>query len=332
LIRPPLLVLVLLTSCLDSGDPGEAATLRLPLDAFCEVTVRGVGTIDVEEDYLPHVVNCENGGAGYEALRAQAVAARSYMFYKLESSGSIGDGTSDQVYSCGREPRAEIYEAVRSTSGQVLMYRGIAICAFYVAGAIPSTASCVPLASDRDPTNTERYVTYNWGRSGDDITQSRLGWVNPGNLYNRGCNSQNGADCLSDQGWTYDDILRFYYGDDIRLETTVGSCVLPVEPDGDGDADGDVDGDADSDGDIDADGDGDGDSDGDADGDIIIDDGDLDETEFPPPDADEPSDGGPDGSLPPLWRAPPMSGGCQAAGRPSSSSWGWLIIGRDRAL
>ena len=30
----------------------------------------GVGAVDVEGDYLPHVVACENGGADYEAIFA----------------------------------------------------------------------------------------------------------------------------------------------------------------------------------------------------------------------------------------------------------------------
>jgi hypothetical protein len=243
-------------------EPDDLGVWRLPLDAFCEVPVQGVGTLDVEEDYLPHVVQCENGGASFEALRVQAVAARSYMYYKLETSGSVRDGTSDQVYSCGRSPSAEHYEAVRSTSGQVLMYAGVVVCAFYVAGAIPSTADCYPASGDSDPTGTEHYVTYNEGLSGDDIEQTSLGWVDPSNTRNRGCNSQNGSDCLSDHGWSYDDILRFYYGADVVLETAVGPCVEPPPgPDGDVDADTDTDADADADTDTDADVDGDADAD-----------------------------------------------------------------------
>lgn len=204
-------------------------THRAAVTAYCTATVNGVGQVDVETDYLPHVVQCENGAASLEALKAQAVAARSYLYYKLDSAGSINDGTSDQVYSCGASPGPQHYQAVNETAGVVLTYSGVTICAFYVAGAIPSAASCVATASDADPTNTEHYVTYNQGLSGNNIEQTTLGWVNPGNLYNRGCKSQNGADCLSDGGWGYQDILRFYYGADIGIETAEGSCVTPTE-------------------------------------------------------------------------------------------------------
>ncbi len=214
-------------------DPVEAPVgeRALPLAAICAVDVEGVGRLDVEEDYIPHVVQCENGAADFQALKAQAVAARSYMYYRMQTGGSIGDGQHDQVYSCGREPTAEQRRAARETAGQVVSYRDTVVAAFYVAGAIPGAPDCVATPQDRDPTNTERYVTYNQGRSGDDLIQTPLGWVNPGNLRNRGCKSQNGANCLSRQGWDYTDILRFYYGADITLEQSVGACVPLVEPD-----------------------------------------------------------------------------------------------------
>ncbi len=198
------------------------------ITAYCTATVVGTGVVDVETDYLPRVVACENGAADFEALKAQAVSARSYLYYKIETSGQIGDGTHDQVYSCGRPPQAQHFRAVEETSGQVLRYNNLTVCAFYVAGAIPSTANCVPAASDPDATNTERYVTYNWGKSGTGITQTTLGWVNAGNYRNRGCKSQNGANCLSKAGRNYRDIINFYYGMDIGLITAEGPCVVPT--------------------------------------------------------------------------------------------------------
>ena len=198
---------------------------RSALSAYCTVNVIGKGTKAIETDYLPRVVRCENGGAPLEALKAQAVAARSYLYYKLNSSGSIADGTSDQVYTCGTQPSAVHYQAVTETAGQVLRYQGTQVAAFYVAAAVPSTANCVAKASDNDYSNTEHFVTYNWGKSGTGIKQTTLGWVNSGNHANRGCKSQNGASCLAKKGWGYKDILKFYYGMDIELVTATGSCV-----------------------------------------------------------------------------------------------------------
>lgn len=226
------LVVGAMGSCVDDeGDRGAYRRVGQPLDAFCTADVETVGLRDVETDYLPKVVACENGGADFAALQAQAISARSYLYYKMETSGSIAPDTSDQAYLCGREPSEEHYEAVRSTSGMVLMYDNDVVAAFYVAGAIPSDrVSCVYADGDRDPTGTEHYVTYNEGSSGDGLEQTTLGWVNPANTRNRGCKSQNGAHCLAEAGWAYPDILRFYYGEDIEIVQAEGACVEPTDP------------------------------------------------------------------------------------------------------
>jgi hypothetical protein len=204
-------------------------TVGQGLDAFCTARVvypsQGREVLAAaEDDYLPRVVACENGAADFQALKAQAVAARSYLYYRMQRTNSIEDGQQDQVYTCGRPPAARHYQAVAETAGEVLLNaQGNVIAAFYVAGAITTNPGCVPTAGDRDPTNTERYVTYNWGKSGSAVTPSTLG--HPASPLNRGCQSQNGAHCLSTQGWDYRDILRFYYGMDIRLEVAQGECV-----------------------------------------------------------------------------------------------------------
>lgn len=227
-------ILQLLIACRsDHSDQVKLSKQILPLTAFCDVNIIEVGQREIETDYLPHVVACENGAASFEALKAQAVAARSYLYYKLENYGEIADGQSDQVYSCSRPPQTQHFEAVNETSGQVLLYQGVQVAAFYVAGAIPSRSDCIATEQDSDPHNTEQYVTYNEGLSGDALQQTSLGWVNPNNFANRGCQSQNGADCLSDQGWGYEDILRFYYGADIEIQRAEGLCISmpPTNPD-----------------------------------------------------------------------------------------------------
>jgi len=218
--------------------PTPLVTREQPLAAYCTANVTGTGVVDVEVNdacrsrgdcYLANVVYCENGSADFQALKAQAVAARSYLYYR---NGSIGDGQTDQVYSCAGAPRDEHYRAVEETAGEVLTYNGVKVAAFYVAGAKPSTADCVPTTADitnTDWSNTEHFVTYNWGLSGADLEQTTLGWVSAGNYANRGCKSQNGANCLSLAGWDYRDILKFYYGMDIVHERAEGSCVTPVQ-------------------------------------------------------------------------------------------------------
>lgn len=213
--------------------PRAVAQVPAPLaGAHCEIQVEGIGLLDLEDDYLPHVIQCENGGADLEALKAQAVAARSVAYYAIETDGSICDSQGCQVYSCGNAPSAMAYQAVEETSGQYLMYNDTLTYGFYVAGdSDTAPPACVGVSG-----STEGWVTYNEGQTGTNVEQTALGFIHgPGDAgygQNRGCMSQWGARCLeNDNGYDVDDILRFYYGDDIEVIQAQGACVLPLPGD-----------------------------------------------------------------------------------------------------
>jgi len=188
---------------------------------------------------VPNVVQAENGAAGFEALKAQAVAARTFLYHRMNVAGAIFDGTQDQVYSDGKAPLPIHQQAAAATEREILRFAASGdplaptdrtIAAFYVAGARPdsSTGSAsfgvAEVPPDADPTQTEPFVTYNQGRFGNDIDLTPLGFIPTppaepiDNPHNRGAMSQNGSDFLSDNGWNYVEILGFYYGADIRLE------------------------------------------------------------------------------------------------------------------
>ena len=88
------------------------------------------------DEYLSSVVPCEiSSGWNTEALRAQAVAARSYAYYHIMNG-------SDPLYDLDSTNRSQVYRgagvetertnrAVRDTSGQVLAYNGKPILAFF---------------------------------------------------------------------------------------------------------------------------------------------------------------------------------------------------------
>jgi hypothetical protein len=235
-LRRGLLAIAVLafTSCAEPGTEapvGKTAEVRLAVEAplpeaYCTVVVSGIGEVDTENDYLPHVITCENGGANLQALKAQAIAARSVVYYNMASQGSICDGQGCQVYSCGAEPSDIHYQAVAETSGMYLTYDGMLTYGFYVAGD-PDAAppGCVGSTGA-----TEHYVTYNEGKSGGDVEQTSLGYIGPpGFGQNRGCMGQWGARCLeNDNGYDYDAILRFYYGADIGIVQAPGSCVVSM--------------------------------------------------------------------------------------------------------
>lgn len=203
--------------------------------AYDTATVRilnsttNVQQIPIETDYIPNVVQAENGAASAEALKAQAVTARSFLYYKLNTAGSIGDGQNDQVYTNGSPPSAAHLAAAASTEREILRFgsgtNDVTIAAFFVAGTRPSVAGTAPYGvaetGDSPSSTTEQYVTYNRGLAGNNIDQTSLGTqTSPPSSFplNRGAMSQNGSDFLSDNGWNYVDILRFYYGQDIHLE------------------------------------------------------------------------------------------------------------------
>jgi hypothetical protein len=235
-IRPRTLLLVTTLAvaaplgCVEDTSIGR---LELPIAALCTVPVRTGGTtkqIATESDYVPHVVACEHGNATEPAtLEAQAVAARSYAYYKVNiENKTLDDSQGDQVYSCaGRNledlsatQQARIKAAVTKTKGQILTHNGLIIAAFYVAGSNTQNASCKPSASEKS--GTEKHVTYNEGKSGSAVTPSPLG--SSSSPRNRGCMSQLGALCLGKKGYSYQQIIRFYYGSDIVIDGTTGSC------------------------------------------------------------------------------------------------------------
>jgi hypothetical protein len=225
--------------------PGATPHVAAPLPAaHCEVMVEGQGLIDLEAEYLPRVVRCENGGANLQALKAQAIAARSVAYYAMETRGSICDSQGCQVFGCDGDPEPIHYQAVQETSGQYLAYSGTLTYGFYVAGdSRVSAPGCMGVDANAA---TEPFVTYNEGLVGTAVEQSTLGFVfdpaDRGYGQNRGCMSQWSARCLENElGRDADAILRFFYGADIEVVTAVGPCVdAPETSSGSGSESGEV--------------------------------------------------------------------------------------------
>lgn len=315
--------------------PGGPAQIPAPVEATCEVSVDGVGVLDMETEYLPNVVFCENGLADLEALKVQAIAARSAAYHTIATHGSICNSQDCQVYSCDYgEPSAIHYQAVEETSGMILAYDDLLTYGFYVAGdPDPNSATCVGAPGSAD---TEHYVTYNDGLESTAVEQTSLGFIfpvgDPGYGTNRGCMAQVGSQCLEEElGYDYVDILRFYYGSDIEIVTTQGACVLDPDPTG-GDSSGGDDGPADTGADTGGDESGDLDDTGDDGGDDTGDDAGAGDDDAVGDDDDaEGTDGMGQTSVDPA--LPPTAGfdegdedtGCACrADRPTNASWLWL--------
>ena len=136
----------------------------IPGDLDSSVTLRVLKGDAVEEmtlgEYLVGVVRAEMPASFEpEALKAQAVAARTYTIYKIQTGGNHGDtadictdSTCCQAY-LGEESarrnwgdRAETYEekirsAVRETDGETILYGGEPILAVFHASSAGMTRS-----------------------------------------------------------------------------------------------------------------------------------------------------------------------------------------------
>ncbi len=215
----------------DYGISPEYSVTRLALSGICSINVKNestgeIKTVDMETDYVPNVTHCENGGAPFEALRSQAVLARSVAYYKLRNNvnASIRDSTNDQVYSCVKRAPSEaqfkkMLAASMDTNGIVLRRSNVTVCAFFRAGSkeeyLNDECKFVGGEGTTGWVSHQGKVTYNWGNSGSDVIKSSSGSNVPANS---GCYSQNGAMCLARKGWVWQNIIKFFYGMDIGIE------------------------------------------------------------------------------------------------------------------
>jgi hypothetical protein len=173
------------------------------------------GWMSLEHEYVPRVVAGEHLHARFEAKAALAIAGRTYLLRAMRDRPTFGrltpipTGESFQVFA--KTATAECIAASLRTQGIVLRHGGRLILANHVAGAYWNPDGSL----GQDPTKTDRWVTYNVGRSGHAVIPTPIALrAHPGN---RGCLGQNCAHWLAQQGYDHRAILRFFYGDDIEF-------------------------------------------------------------------------------------------------------------------
>jgi stage II sporulation protein D len=128
------------------------------------------------EDYIYSVVPSEIGHYfPKEAIKAQTLAARSYLYYGLKYSRYKGfdlyDNVNSQMYLGMDRENKQINEIVRKTQGEAILYKGNPINALYYSTSGGVTANSedvwggvkVPyLRSVRDKGNEKRSPRLNW--------------------------------------------------------------------------------------------------------------------------------------------------------------------------
>ena len=136
-----------------------------------------VSFLDVE-DYLRGVVPLEVGKGSddiAEAVKAQAVAARTYTYRKMQdnarASYDLAATVADQVYGGVAAESEQCNRAIRATEGQVMLYHDSLIYAYYHSTCGGRTAS-IEDAWNKSPLGYLRSVDDNNGLAGPFCSSS----------------------------------------------------------------------------------------------------------------------------------------------------------------
>lgn len=169
------------------------------------------------EEYMRGVVPSEIGNSALEACKAQAVAARTFALYKQIHRGYITDKSStDQAFRASRisSQYPNAMQAVEETAGEVLYYNGKLV------------ETCVYSASNGGQIKSSEEV---WGgKRGYLVSKPDPYDKKTKNGHAVGM-SQAGAKEMAAQGFSYKDILAFYYpGTEIRKNYGEDKEVIPV--------------------------------------------------------------------------------------------------------
>ena len=123
------------------------------------------------EDYLKKVIPSEMPSSyEKEALKAQAVCARTYAFMQRKSNtysaygAQIDDSTQFQVYN-NVEPDEKTAQAVQETYGKMLYYNGNPITAYYFSTSCGTTTNASIWDSDPEDTPYLRCLSLQTARS-----------------------------------------------------------------------------------------------------------------------------------------------------------------------
>jgi len=132
-------------SILVEGKPGLFYIERSKFRGALRIQLLGASSLLVVneldlEDYLAGLINSEiSSNWPIEAVKAQAVAARTYALYQIAKSNKTNTNTlydiestvADQVYHGAHREDKRAYQGVRSTTGMVLTRDGIIFPAYY---------------------------------------------------------------------------------------------------------------------------------------------------------------------------------------------------------
>ena len=194
--------------CVSGGFSGSSSSKN-----YCPngITVTGnyAGTYDLDE-YTERVVTAENGGANTEALKALAVAVRTYAINRTDNcKKSIPNSTVAQVMA--EKASDKVTKALSSVQGSVMLYNGKVFSAEY--SSFWGSCSGNTCTGKFKKVPSSKWDTYTMPSSYYTLTGHERGL------------SQNGSNYMAAQGKKYDEILKFFYADDVEITgATGGTC------------------------------------------------------------------------------------------------------------
>lgn len=204
------------------------------VDEVCKsMTVNGE-TMSID-DYVAGVIQGEFGGANLETKKAQAIAARSYAIAssKKDDNGNCNMGTaseSSQVYASN--PSESSIQAANETSGMVLVdENGNIARSEYSSNSLPAAYDSYGDTITMSERNLE--IPRTWFSANKTCSTEKLNTATKKkDSYGRivyGCGHGRGmgqiaAKYLSEEkGYTYTEILEYFYGKDSEYKWTIGS-------------------------------------------------------------------------------------------------------------
>ncbi len=186
------------------------------------ITIEGVGTLDFEE-YIAGVVSREAyTSEGMEALKAQAVAARTYALnYTNYCEKVIPNSTNAQTFTQNINDRAR--QAARETAGEVLVNKDGNIFSAQYDSFCYQDEDCPDAVENPDGTFSVTYTKAPYGEK-HIITLSDpkyYKWmVYPNKGHGRGM-SQLVSYQLAAEGKTYQEILSYFYSEGVEIKLVV---------------------------------------------------------------------------------------------------------------
>ena len=239
LLALPLLVVVfMVVGILGGGDGSGGGSTCVNIksaDEICQkVTVKGQ-TMSVDA-YVAGVVENEFGGASIETKKAQAIAARSYGLQgaKKDSNGNcIIDNTSEGFQTYNSNPSETSIQAANDTSGMILVdENGNVARSEYSSNSLPASYNSYGDMITMSERNLQ--IPRSWWASHKTCGDGDLNTVHNSekDAYGRavyGCGHGRGMGQIAalyldmELGYTYDQILEYFYGADSEYHWSLAS-------------------------------------------------------------------------------------------------------------